>query len=146
MDSFSRNYEARWADIDPNRHMRHSAYNDYAAQTRVAIFSESGFTMDTISKLGIGPILFREEVRFLREVHMSEIITVFCYIKQMRKDGTRWTFVHPMYKNDDLPIAEITVDGAWLDLQTRKLGTPPDKLLNVILSFPRTDDFKWMEE
>lgn len=131
--------------MDPNRHMRHSVYNDYAAQTRVALFSESGLSMDEISKMGLGPILFREEVRFLREVKISEIITVFCYIKQMRKDGSRWTFSHPMFKNNEIPIAEITVDGAWLNLETRKLGTPPEDLLQVINNFPRADDFQWMD-
>lgn len=145
MDSYSKTYEARWADIDPNRHMRHSVYNDYAAQTRVALFRESGLTMDEISEMGIGPILFREEVRFLREVKMSEIITVFSYVRKMRKDGSRWTFFHPMFKDNDIPIAEITVDGAWLNLHTRKLRTPPEKLLKVINSFPRTDDFQWID-
>lgn len=31
----TKEFEVKWADLDPNRHMRHSAYNDYAAHMRV---------------------------------------------------------------------------------------------------------------
>ena len=28
--TFSKNFEPIWADMDPNQHMRHTAYNNYA--------------------------------------------------------------------------------------------------------------------
>lgn len=145
METFCKSYEVRWADMDPNRHMRHSVYNDYAAQTRVAIFSEFGLPLDEIGSLGLGPILFREEVKFLREVKMYEVITVYCYVNKLRSDGSRWSIFHPMYKNEDIPVAEVRVDGAWLDLETRKLGIPPDALIYTMKKFPRRDDFQWIE-
>lgn len=144
MDTYSKTYEVIWADMDPNRHMRHSVYNDYAAQTRVAMFQEYGLPINKISKLGLGPILFREETKFLKEIGLSEKITVSCQLVSMRKDGSRWTFLHQIFKENGKKAAEITVDGAWLNLETRKLGTPPDQMRAVIHRFPRTDDFSWM--
>lgn len=146
MQIYTKTYEVTWADMDPNRHMRHSVYNDYAAQTRVAMFQDFGLPIEEISKLGLGPILFREETKFLKEIGLSEIITVSGLIKKMRKDGSRWTFLHEISKEDGLKAAEIVVDGAWLDLEKRKLGTPPEKILDVIKRFPKTDDFEWMPE
>lgn len=35
---FYKEFQVIWADMDPNRHMRHTAYNDYAAQLRVSFF------------------------------------------------------------------------------------------------------------
>jgi len=143
MDTFRKTYEVIWADMDPNRHMRHSVYNDYATQTRVSLFQENGLPLDKVARWGLGPILFREETKFFKEIHLSEKITVTCAISKMQKDGTRWTFFHEIFKEDGIKAAELTVAGAWLDLDTRKLGEPPKEMLEVINGFPRTADFRW---
>ena len=143
MDTYSKTYEVRWADLDPNRHMRHSVYLDYAAQTRVALFSDHGLPMDKISQMGLGPILFREEIKYMREVNGMEEVIVNCELKWMYENGSRWSFFHQMFKDGDTLVAELTVDGAWLDLHTRKLSTPSDNLIRIMKQFPRTEDFKW---
>lgn len=140
MDKYSKTYEVRWADLDPNRHLRHSVYLDYAAQTRVSIFSDYGLSIDEIAQAGLGPILFREEIKYLREVTGREKVTVFCELAWMYEDGSRWSFFHRMIKNGDTPVAELTVDGAWLDLKTRKLGTPSNKMTEVMKQYPRTEN------
>lgn len=145
MKQYSKTYEATWADMDPNRHMRHSVYNDYAAQTRVAMFKDFGLPIEEFAKMGLGPILFREETTFLKEIALSEQITVTCVLNQMKTDGSRWTFLHEIFKEDGNKAAEIIVDGAWLDLKERKLGNPNDKMLDVINNFPRSDDFEWIK-
>ncbi len=145
MDQYSKTYEVTWADLDPNRHMRHSVYNDYAAHTRVAMFADHGFSISRIAEQGLGPILFREETRFQKEIRLSEVITVKCAVKKMREDGSRWTFLHEIFKENKEKAADIIVDGAWLDLNRRKLGTPTEEMMKVINTFPRTEDFKWMD-
>lgn len=145
-EKYSKTYEARWSDIDPNRHLRHSVYNDYAAHTRVAMFGDFGLSIPEIAKQGLGPILFREETRFFKEIHMSEVITVKCALKKMRRDGSRWTFQHELYKEGGTKAAEIIVDGAWLDLERRTLGTPSEAMMDTITTFPRTEDFTWEDQ
>lgn len=143
MDTYSKTYEVRWADLDPNRHVRHSVYLDYAAQTRVALFNDFGLSIDKIGKMGLGPIVFREEIKYLREVNGMDEVTVYCELCWMYKDGSRWSFFHRMFKNGDTPVAELTVDGAWLDLDVRKLGTPSDNVIEIMKQFPWTEDFEW---
>jgi acyl-CoA thioester hydrolase len=133
--------------MDPNHHMRHSVYNDYAAQTRVGMFSYFDLPITEIGRLGFGPILFREETKFLREINLLETITVTCVLTRMRRDGSRWSFLHEIFKEgeEDIKAAEIAVDGAWLNLNSRKLGTIPE-LREVMNRFPKTTDFEWMPD
>lgn len=144
MNAFSKTYETIWADMDPNRHLRHSVYNDYAAHTRVALFAEQGLSIGRVAELGLGPILFREETRFLKEVPMSDALTVHCRLQALRKDANRWTFRHDLYRGDGNKAAVVTVDGAWLNLETRKLGTATGELIDVMQRFPRSEDFVWL--
>jgi acyl-CoA thioester hydrolase len=149
MQAYSKIYEARWADMDANRHMRHSVYNDYAAQTRVAMFSDYGFSIEEISRLGFGPILFREETRFRRELNLLEAFTVTCELTTMRRDGSRWSFLHEIFKGapaEGVMAAEVVVDGAWLNLDSRKLDTPTADMMEIISQFPRAEHFEWMDE
>ncbi|WP_103665626.1 acyl-CoA thioesterase [Gracilimonas amylolytica] len=147
MQTYSKSFEVTWADMDPNRHMRHSVYNDYAAQTRVGLFSDFDLSLTEISRLGFGPILFREETNFLREIHLLETITVTCALRSMRRDGSRWSFLHEILKEGEegIKAAQLVVDGAWLNLETRKLGVVP-KVGEVMDRFPRTSDFEWMSD
>lgn len=146
MHEYSKTYEVKWADIDPNRHMRHSVYNDYAAQTRVSIFSDYGLSINKIARLGYGPILFREETKFLREIILLEKITVTCKLTAMRRNGSRWSFSHEILKEDGTKAAAIFVDGAWLDLTIRKLGVPTADLLEVMNQLPKAETFEWIPD
>lgn len=147
MQTYSKSFEVTWADMDPNRHMRHSVYNDYAAQTRVGMFSDFDLSLTDISRLGFGPILFREETKFLREINLLETITVTCALRSMRRDGSRWSFLHEILKEGEegIKAAQLVVDGAWLNLETRKLGVVPN-VGEVMDRFPRTSDFEWMSD
>jgi len=121
-------YRTRWADIDPNGHMRHSAYADYAADQRVTLLAKWGYTVARFAELRLGPILFREETKFVKEIHIGEEIRVDGRLAAAKEDGSRWTIVHSIYKEDGRLAATVTVDGAWLDLDKRKLTVPPAEL------------------
>jgi acyl-CoA thioester hydrolase len=130
-------YRTRWADMDPNGHMRHSAYADYAADQRVVLLAEWGFDLKTFAQRRLGPILFREETKFLKEIHIGEEIQVDSQLASVSEDGSRWTIVHRITKADGRLAATVTVDGAWLDLDRRKLTVPPAELVTAFASMPR---------
>lgn len=146
MSEFQRTYRVIWANLDPNRHMRHTAYNDFAAQARVEFFTENGLSIEDLVKMGIGPILFREDTRFLREVGMNELITVGFAVKKARKDGSKWSIRHNIIKESGELSCTIDVEGAWLDLVKRKVSVPPKELIDIMLNAPRTEDFEWIPE
>ena len=129
-------YRTRWADMDPNGHMRHSAYADYAADQRIILLAEWGYDIKAFARLRLGPILFREETVFRKEVHIGEEILVDSRLLSVNEDGTRWSILHTIRKADGRVAATVTVDGAWLDLDKRKLTTPPAALAEAFRALP----------
>jgi acyl-CoA thioester hydrolase len=75
MDS-CRTYEVRWLDLDPNGHVRHSVYDDYAVDARFRWMEEIGFPPARCWEMGMAPVVLRQESRFYREVTIGETITV----------------------------------------------------------------------
>lgn len=136
-------YEAQvmWSQVDANMHLRHSAYADFAAQARLVMLEKLGFTTKLFQEYRIGPILFREELIYMREVPANEMIKVSCELTKMRSDGSRWSFKQELFRSDGVKAALINVDGAWMDLEKRKLTALPESLLTSFEAIPKTADF-----
>lgn len=142
MGIFTKEISIRWSDLDPNFHMRHSAYYDFGAQHRVEVLEQEGLTMRAMQENHIGPILFREECVFRKEIRLGNKITISTKIGKMKPDASRWTIVHELKNEKDELCAVISVDGAWMDTKLRKLATPtPQIVLDVMNGFPKTEDF-----
>ena len=71
MASFTKEISFRWSDLDPNFHVRHSAYYDFGAQHRIEILEELGLTLRVMQTQGFGPVLFRDECVFRKELKLS---------------------------------------------------------------------------
>lgn len=140
--SFSVDFTTRWADFDANIHMRHTAYNDYAAEVRLRFFNKFGITVQDFSREKVGPILFEENTRFLKEIHMGEDITVNLKLTGLSTQGERWKIQHEVFNANGKLSAIITVYGAWLHLVKRKLTVPPVKFQEIFNKAERTEDFK----
>ncbi|WP_432221593.1 acyl-CoA thioesterase [Flavobacterium sp. TMP13] len=141
MTSFSKQLSFRWSDLDPNFHLRHSAYYDFGAQHRVEILEQLGLTLRVMQTQHFGPILFREECVFRKEINLSDVIVMKTKMSKMKADASRWSIVHEFY-NDEKLCAVITVDGAWMDTKLRKIATPtPEIIIEALSVFPKTDDF-----
>ncbi|NTU80490.1 MAG: hypothetical protein HGA45_14105 [Chloroflexales bacterium] len=46
LSDYRKTVEVRWADLDPNRHVRSTVYADYAAHARIAWMSDHGFPLE----------------------------------------------------------------------------------------------------
>jgi len=144
MEKFSTPIQIRWADIDANRHLRHSVYFDYGAMVRVQFLSAGGLTTEKFEALKIGPILFREEAIFKREVRLEDQLTVSAEITRMTQDCGRWSLRHHFTKTDGTVAAVLNVDGAWIDLEKRKLTMPGEFIRPIFEDFPKAPDFEWV--
>lgn len=139
---FSVDFTTRWADFDANIHMRHTAYNDYAAEVRLRFFNKFGITVQDFSNEKVGPILFEENTRFLKEIHMGEDISVNLKLLGLSSKGERWKIQHEVFNGSGKLSAIITVYGAWLDLVKRKLAVPPTKFQSIFANVERTENFE----
>ncbi len=142
MNTFTTKIHLRWADLDPNFHVRHSVYYDFGAQCRIELMNALGITTQVMQEQHLGPILFREECMFKREIRLDHQIEAHTTMVKMRPDGARWTLRHDFVGADNTLHAVITVDGAWLDTQLRKLvAAVPAVVLQALEAFPKAADF-----
>ncbi|HEU4470326.1 MAG TPA: acyl-CoA thioesterase [Flavisolibacter sp.] len=142
--SFTKQVQVRWSDLDPNFHVRHSVYYDWGAFCRVEFLNEYGLTAPVMQALQFGPILFREECVFRKEIRSGDEISISLQVFRSRKDYSRWSIQHEITRKDGTLCAVLTVDGAWIDVAKRKLATPPDKVVEVFEQMPRAEGFEWM--
>jgi len=136
MNAFERKIDVRWADCDLNRHVRHSTYYDYGAHNRIRFFSETGFNAEEMNKLNLGPILFKEECTFIKELTLEDTIRVNLLKGEVSENGARWTLHHEIFNSKNEKCAHITIKGAWMDLSIRKLTIPPITLAKAIHKLP----------
>ncbi len=97
--------------------------------------------MNEFAKLNIGPILFKEETSFYKEIHIGENITVKMELEGVSQGIERWRFKHQIFNKDGIFSAEIKVYGAWIDLIKRKLTSPPQQFIRIFEDLPKTSNF-----
>jgi len=144
MKKYSLPIQIRWADIDQNRHLRHSVYYDYGAMVRITFLSEMGLTAEKLEELRIGPIIFREEAIFKREINLEDKIEIDVALTKSRADFSRWAIRHTITKQNGTVAAILNLDGAWIDLEKRKLAMAPEFIQKIFRDFPKSDDFQWV--
>ena len=142
MNQFTLPISLRWSDIDANRHLRHSVYYDFAAAMRVSILVSQGLTTARMEELKIGPILFREEAVFKREVLLEDKLTIDAQVTRCTEDFSRLSVRHQIIKEGGVLAAIINVDVAWIDLEKRKLAVPPEEVRHVFEGWPKAEDFQ----
>ncbi|WP_276481193.1 acyl-CoA thioesterase [Paraflavitalea pollutisoli] len=144
MSSYIKPVEVRWSDLDPNFHLRHSVYYDYGAYCRIAFLDAHGLTAAFMAQHHLGPVLFREECIFRKEIRLGDDVTIDLHLLKAKEDQSRWSIQHHIYKKADVLAAVITVEGAWINTQLRKIAAPPAQILHVFNNMPRAVDFEWI--
>jgi acyl-CoA thioester hydrolase len=170
MSVFEMPLQIRWSDLDPNYHLRHSVYYDWAALCRISFLNEKGLTIPVMQRLQFGPIIFREECIFRKEIKHGDSISINLTLVKGRRDFSRWTIRHEIKKAqpaheasasvpnafgtpadksadkaDGTLCAIVTIDGAWLNVVERKLFTPPAEVAEVFQQMPMGDHFEWQD-
>ena len=142
MTIFTKKIQLRWSDLDPNFHLRHSVFYDLGSQHRIEILESLGLTTRVMQQEGFGPVLFREECIFKKEILLGDEIAINTSVAKMRTDGARWTIQHEFIKDEEKLCAVLTVDGAWMDVRLRKLADPtPEIAFKIMDSLPKTESF-----
>jgi acyl-CoA thioester hydrolase len=146
MEKYSEVIQIRWSDIDQNRHLRHSVYYDYGAMVRVDFLSAHGLTSAKMEELKIGPILFREEAIFKRELRLEDQVTIDFEMVKCTNDFSRWSLRHHFIKHDGTLAAILNLDGAWIDIEKRKLTVVSDFVQEVFNAIPKSADFEMIDK
>ena len=130
----------RWADIDLNQHMRHSAFADWAAYARTEWLNANGFTILKLLELRMTPIMFEDRTRYLKEILLGERIHIELQLAGADRDGSRWLVRH-IFRRGETVCAVYEAKGAWFSIATRRVVPAPPGLLEAYSSLVRTDDY-----
>jgi len=138
---YKKQFEIRWSDVDANGHLANSAYTNFMSHARMSFFGEYGFSMPEIRKYNIGPVVFYEHMYYFKESFIGVPITVTIEVSGLSEDGMLFKFEHNFYndKGDNLAFCEM--QGAWIDLNKRKLTELPNVLLELVNTFPKSNNF-----
>ena len=140
-----KNLSLRWSDLDPNFHLRHSSYYDFATQERIDILHHYGITLTIMKDENVGPVLFKEQCEFKREIHLNSNIHIITKLLKMKKDGSFWIIQHEFLSEENKLHALIKVEGSWIDTVKRKLAKPVPNVISAGLEqFPKTTDFEYL--
>lgn len=143
MNEYKLDLQIRWADLDANAHLRHSVYYDWGSYCRIHFLNAHGLSTKKMHEQNIGPVLFREECIFKKEVLQEDKVSINVALLKSRKDFSRWSMRHVIFKNDEV-AAIINIDGAWMDTIKRKLCTPPLTVGEAYHHMPLAEDFVWL--
>lgn len=144
MEAILQRMQVRWADLDPNFHLRHSVYYDWGAMCRIEFLNKAGLSWKRMQQLQIGPIILREECIFKKEIRPDDVVTIDINLIKAKKDYSRFTIRHKIKKEPGIISAILTVDIAWLNVLTRKLAVLPQEDIKLLEHGPFADDFQWV--
>jgi acyl-CoA thioester hydrolase len=146
MKEYSKTYEIRWSDIDANGHVNYAAYIDAAGDLRYHYFIEHDFPPERFEQLGIGPIYTAIHAQFFREVRMGETVTLTFSLSGLSPKGARWKVHHDVLKSNGKKAVSIDLEGAILDLSTRRPAPPTPELLQAFNLIPRAVDMEVLSD
>ena len=135
-------FTVRWSDLDANRHVKNTVYSEFATHTRLHLLASKGFDQARFERERFGPVMFREDARYRREVHFGDDVIVGVVVSGLADDGSRWRFEHEVTRGDGALSATMLIEGAWIHLDERKLIAPSADLLELMRSLPRAEEFE----
>lgn len=139
---FLHKIDIRWSDLDPNMHLANSAYINFMSATRIEYMIKQGVSYLELKQKQIGPIALRETIHYFKEVFPGKPIYVSQEIAGLAEDGMFYKIRHNFYNSKGVNVARGEMLGSWLDLETRKIITPPTALFEKLLAKNHTTDFK----
>lgn len=139
---YSKEFEVRWSDLDANRHMANSAYQNFMSHTRMAYLIENGFGHQEMETYQTGPVIFTENIYYFREIHQGRPVTVTCELTGMSEDGSLFSFRHNFYDDKGRNLARGLMMGAWMNLKERRITSLHKDLLIKLSGFNKSNDFK----
>ncbi|MFC5047557.1 acyl-CoA thioesterase [Aquimarina hainanensis] len=139
---YTKDFDIRWSDIDANRHLANSAYQNFMSHTRMAFLIAHGFGHKEMANFEIGPVIFYEHIYYYREAFQGKPITVSLELTGLSEDGAFFEFTHNFYDYKGRNLAYCEMMGAWMNLRDRKINPLPSSVKGIIAAFPKAENFR----
>lgn len=132
--AFSVPITVRGYELDINGHLNQAVYLQYAEHARWELLREGGVPGEKMVAAGIGPVVLETTIKYLRELHLGDEVTVSCEFEW--SGGKVFTMRQFITKLDGTVSAQVDVVSGILDLRARKLIADPRARLLEIADAP----------
>ncbi|MEU6559557.1 acyl-CoA thioesterase [Nocardia nova] len=113
----------RGYELDVNGHLNQAVYHQYAEHARWELLRAAGLVPDKMQLSGLGPVVLESTVKYRRELHLCDEITITCECRW--GDGKVFWMDQQIRKLDGTVSAEVSVVLGLMDLRARKLVPNP---------------------
>ena len=142
MSNFIRQFDIRWSDLDPNRHVANTSYAEFMNETRMSFLTSHGLGQEFLEKHSFGPVIFSEEFHYIKEIMPGEKVFVDVELLGTTEDYRFMKFAHCLYNHKGILSVYSEVFFGWFDLKTRKLRVPPEEVITVTNGLAKAEGFK----
>jgi acyl-CoA thioester hydrolase len=143
---YIKEFEIRWADIDANRHVANSAFVDLLTETRMSFLVENGFSQHDFEELQFGPVIFSEEMYYLKEVMPNSKVTSGIELLASTEDFRYIRFAHYIFNAQGVLSVYSETFFGWFGLKERKLIVPPEKLQNATKHLAKAENYTLLDK
>ncbi|MFE3757700.1 acyl-CoA thioesterase [Nocardia tengchongensis] len=131
---FSVPITVRGYELDINGHLNQAVYLQYAEHARWELLQAAGLPGDKMVAAGIGPVVLEQTIKYQRELHLGDEVTVSCEFEFT--GGKIFRMRQQIVKLDGTVSAEIVAVSGLLDLTARKLIADPGAALRAAADSP----------
>ncbi|MGW4352017.1 acyl-CoA thioesterase [Nocardia sp. NPDC004582] len=132
--AFSVPVTVRGYELDINGHLNQAVYLQYAEHARWELLKAAGIAGDKMVAAGIGPVVLEQTIKYQRELHLGDEVTVSCEFEFT--GGKIFRMRQRIVKLDGTVSAEIDAVSGILDLAARKLVADPGAALRAVADSP----------
>ncbi|WP_330180421.1 acyl-CoA thioesterase [Nocardia sp. NBC_01503] len=131
---FSVPITVRGYELDINGHLNQAVYLQYAEHARWEMLKAAGTPGEKLVASGIGPVVLENNIKYFRELHLGDEVTVSCEFEWA--GGKVFRMRQEIRKLDGTVSAELTVTAGVMDLKARKLVADPGAALRRLAEAP----------
>ncbi len=113
----------RGYELDVNGHVNQAVYHQYAEHGRWELLRAAGLVPDKLRLSGLGPVVLESNVKYRRELHLGDEITVTSTCRW--GTGKAFWMDQQIRTLDGAISAEFAVVLGLMDLEARKLVQNP---------------------
>lgn len=145
MKPFRKNFEIRWSDLDPNRHVANASFVGFMSHMRMSYLYENGFTQDYFERHHLGPVVLKEDFFYFKEVLPAEKVTIDLRMLGITDDKRFIRWEHSLFRENGEIAVYSTILFCWIDLRTRKIMKAPVDLEEAILKVEKSPEFRMLQ-
>jgi thioesterase-3 len=108
--------------LDTFGHVNNASYLEILEEARWDLITRNGYGLDEVQRLGIGPVVLEAHLRFARELHNRQAVTIRSWLESY--SGRTGQFAQQILADGGELCCDATFTIGLFDLAARRLIRP----------------------